>query len=101
MASSRPFEWHGTEGLEAKLAAGALRPEIARLVYEELGRRGWKKIVQVVAVSACPKCGNSGFDLEPGADIDDPHARIRCGKCGYVDQAAKFMKPVNPTDNPN
>jgi hypothetical protein len=25
----------------------------------------WKKVVQVVAVSACPKCGNRAFDPEP------------------------------------
>jgi hypothetical protein len=33
----------------------------------------WKKIVRLVAVSACPKCGNPAFDLEPGYDIDDPN----------------------------
>lgn len=34
----------------------------------------WKRIVQIItAVSGCPKCGNSGFDLEPGADLYDKH----------------------------
>jgi hypothetical protein len=34
----------------------------------------WNKVVKVVAVSACPVCGNGGFNFEPGADIDDPQA---------------------------
>lgn len=41
----------------------------------------WEKIVKVVAVSACPVCGNGGFDFELGADIDDAQAMVRCGKC--------------------
>jgi uncharacterized Zn finger protein len=54
----------------------------------------WKKVVMVVAVSACPVCGNGGFDLESGADIDDPHALVRCGKCGHVCTADQFSKSV-------
>jgi transcription initiation factor TFIIIB Brf1 subunit/transcription initiation factor TFIIB len=58
----------------------------------------WKKIVEIVAVSACPKCGNRGFDLEPGSDMEDPRANVKCGKCGYVCQADEFMRPVLPDE---
>jgi hypothetical protein len=54
----------------------------------------WEKIVRVVGVSACPVCGNGGFDLEPGADVDDQHVPVRCGKCGHVCPADQFMKSV-------
>jgi ribosomal protein S27AE len=54
----------------------------------------WKKIVKVTAVSACPKCGNGGFDLEPDADIDDPQTRVKCGRCGYICPANEFMRSV-------
>lgn len=54
----------------------------------------WKKVVRVVAVSACPKCGNSGFDFEPGHDMDDPEAMVRCGRCGYVCRIDEFTRPV-------
>ncbi len=54
----------------------------------------WKKIVEVVAVSACPVCGNAGFDFEPGADIDDPEALIKCGEYGHACQIGKFSNRV-------
>jgi uncharacterized Zn finger protein len=54
----------------------------------------WEKVVRVVGVSACPVCGNPAFDFEPGADKDDPHALVRCGKCGRVYAADQFHKPV-------
>jgi uncharacterized Zn finger protein len=57
----------------------------------------WKKIVRIVAVSACPKCGNGGFDIEPGYDIDDYEAMVRCGACGYVCRSPEFSRPVTPT----
>ncbi len=59
----------------------------------------WKKVVQVVAVSACPKCGNRAFDPEPGTNIDDPQGLVRCGKCGYVCLSSEFMKPVEGCSN--
>ena len=37
---------------------------------------------------------HSGFDLEPGEDIDDQNARVRCGKCGYVCAGGAFMRSV-------
>jgi hypothetical protein len=60
----------------------------------------WEKVVKVVAMSACPICGNGGFNFEPDADIDDPQAMVRCGKCRHVCQAEKFIKPVSgaPTE---
>jgi hypothetical protein len=39
MAAPRPFEDTRTDNLEHKLACGALREEIAKLVREELARR--------------------------------------------------------------
>jgi predicted nucleic-acid-binding Zn-ribbon protein len=54
----------------------------------------WKKVVRVTAVSACPKCGNPAFDPEPGSDLDDPHALVKCGKCGWIGPVDKFVKPV-------
>jgi ferredoxin len=54
----------------------------------------WKKVVQVVAVSECPKCGNRAFDLEPGTTIDNPQGLVRCGKCSYVCPSNEFMRPV-------
>jgi ferredoxin len=54
----------------------------------------WKKVVRVVGVSVCPVCGNPAFNFEPGADVDDPHALVRCGKCGHVCTADQFHKPV-------
>jgi uncharacterized Zn finger protein len=59
---------------------------------QQPGAMTWKKVVKLVAVSACPICGNRGFDLEPGADIDDLRAMVRCGKCGHVCPAYQFMK---------
>jgi hypothetical protein len=44
----------------------------------------WKKIAETVGVSACLVCGNPAFDFVPGADMDDPQALVRCGKCGHV-----------------
>ena len=58
----------------------------------------WEKIVRVVAVSACPKCGNGGFDLMPGEDIDDPKALLKCGRCGHVCSSDKAMRRVPPSD---
>jgi hypothetical protein len=40
MASARPFEYAYVGNLHRKLACGALRPEIAKLVRAELARRG-------------------------------------------------------------
>jgi hypothetical protein len=60
----------------------------------------WKKIVRITAVSACPKCGNSGFDLEPGEDMDDLDALVRCGRCGHVCASGKFLRPVHPEHQP-
>jgi ferredoxin len=54
----------------------------------------WKKIGQLVAVSACPKCSNRAFDLEPEQHFDDPKAFVRCAKCGYVCPANEFIRPV-------
>jgi rubredoxin len=59
----------------------------------------WKKIVERVAVSACPVCGNGGFNFEPDADIDDPHAMVKCGKCGFVYRVDEGMRLVAPKDN--
>jgi len=56
----------------------------------------WNKIVHITAVSACPKCGNPGFDLEPGEDVDDLNARIMCGQCGYICPGGEFWRPVRP-----
>jgi hypothetical protein len=53
-----------------------------------------RKIVRAVAISACPKCGNRGFDLQPGADLDDPSAEVKCGACGHVCPADRFMRPL-------
>jgi ferredoxin len=58
----------------------------------------WEKVAKVVAVSACPVCGNDGLDFERGVDIDDPQAIVRCGKCGHLCPADKFIKPA--TDKP-
>jgi predicted nucleic-acid-binding Zn-ribbon protein len=57
----------------------------------------WKKVVKVVAVSACPKCGNNGFDPEPGTDLDhldDPQAKVKCAVCGHTCTANEFMRRV-------
>ena len=54
----------------------------------------WKKVVQVVAVSECPKCGNRAFDHEPETTIDDPQGLVRCGKCSYVCPSSEFVRPV-------
>ena len=59
----------------------------------------WKKVVQVVAMSACPVCGNLGFNLEPQADMDDPHAMVKCGSCSYVCQVDRFMRAVKSASN--
>lgn len=60
----------------------------------------WEKIVQLVAVGACPRCDNRGFDFEPGANMDDPAAMVRCGACGYVCPASEFVRAVEqPKDN--
>lgn len=53
-----------------------------------------KKIVEVTAISACLKCGNPAFDLEPGQDLDDPGARVRCGKCGHVGTEGEFLRTI-------
>jgi ribosomal protein S27AE len=58
----------------------------------------WKKIVKVFALSACPKCGNNGFDAQPGTDLDhldDPQAKVKCGRCGYICTANEFMRRVD------
>jgi hypothetical protein len=55
----------------------------------------WEKIVQLVAVSACPECGNRGFDVEPGYDMRDEDAMVHCEKCGHVCHILKFMRRVN------
>ena len=55
----------------------------------------WEKIVEVVAVSACPKCGNGGFHPEPGFEEDDPEAILRYAKCGHTCPANEFMRPVD------
>lgn len=39
MSSSRPFEWTFLGNLERKLACGALRPDVAKLVEREIERR--------------------------------------------------------------
>jgi hypothetical protein len=52
----------------------------------------WKKVVQLVGVSACPRCGNHAFDYEPGTDIDDPNGLVRCGKCGHVCPGGEFLR---------
>ncbi len=54
----------------------------------------WEKVVQRVALSGCPNCGNRGFDLEPEQDIDDLEAVVRCGKCGHVSHLSQFTKRV-------
>jgi hypothetical protein len=54
----------------------------------------WKKVVKVAGLSGCPVCGNPAFDFEPCADIDDPHAMVRCGKCKHVCPVDQFIKPV-------
>jgi hypothetical protein len=54
----------------------------------------WEKVVQVVAESACPKCGNRAFDPEPENNIEDPKGLVRCGKCGYVCPANEFTRRV-------
>ena len=57
-----------------------------------------KKIVKVIAVSACPKCGNNSFDPEQGTDLDhldDPQAKVKCCRCGYICAANEFMRRVN------
>ena len=59
----------------------------------------WKKVVQVIAVSECPKCGSRAFDLEPGTNIDDPQGLVRCGKCSYVCPSNEFMRPVEGANN--
>ena len=48
----------------------------------------WKKVVKVVAVSACPKCGNNGFDPEPGTGGLKPYLHVR------RDLWAKVNRPV-------
>jgi ferredoxin len=58
----------------------------------------WEKVVQIVAVSACPKCSNQAFDLEPGTEMDDPQGLVKCGQCGYVCPGNEFMKPVDSAD---
>jgi hypothetical protein len=58
----------------------------------------WKKVVQVVAMSACPKCGNRAFDREPETNIGDPKGLVRCGKCDYVCEVSDFMRPVESAD---
>jgi uncharacterized Zn finger protein len=55
----------------------------------------WEKIVQVIAVSSCPKCGNPAFDYEPGSDKDDERAMVRCGACGHICPGSEFMRPVD------
>jgi hypothetical protein len=40
MVGARPFEDSYTGDLQRKLRCGALRPDIADLVRDELGRRG-------------------------------------------------------------
>jgi ferredoxin len=55
----------------------------------------WEKIVRIVAVGKCPRCGNGGFDLEPGEDLDDLHALVRCGACGHVCPLDHFISPVD------
>ncbi|ESZ13468.1 hypothetical protein X735_19370 [Mesorhizobium sp. L2C085B000] len=44
----------------------------------------WIKVVQRIGFIVCPKCENRGFELQPGEDIDNASAKIRCGRCGYV-----------------
>jgi len=60
----------------------------------------WKKVVQLVALSTCPKCGNHGFDPEPGQNLENPHALVKCGACGHVCEAQQIMREVNPVVNP-
>ena len=45
-------------------------------------------------MSACPKCGNGGFDLEPGFHLDDPSPQVKCGTCGHVCASEEFMRPL-------
>jgi hypothetical protein len=61
----------------------------------------WKKIVRVTAVSACPKCGNNAFDFGPGADIDDPHAIVKCGACGHICPASEFARRIVHSETPS
>lgn len=58
----------------------------------------WIRVVERTGYAVCPKCGNPGFDLEPGEDIDDVDAKIRCGKCGYVCPADEW--PMRSEDKP-
>ena len=60
----------------------------------------WKKVVRVT-VAACPKCGNRAFDFEPGHDMDDPEAVVRCGRCGHVCRVDEFMRPIAPDEQSN
>jgi hypothetical protein len=60
----------------------------------------WQKVVRVTSVSACPQCGNGAFDLEPGSDIDDEHATVRCGRCGFVCSMVEFSRPVETDAKP-
>jgi hypothetical protein len=36
----------------------------------------WKKIVQVTAVSACPKLREWSLHFEPDSNLDDPQANV-------------------------
>lgn len=54
----------------------------------------WKKIVRRVPLSGCPNCGNGGFDLEPGEDLEDYEALVRCGNCGHVCRLNQVTQPV-------
>ena len=60
----------------------------------------WVKIVQRTGVSACPKCGYSGFDLEPGEDVDDENPKVRCSQCGNICTSDQFMRRIEPEDEP-
>ncbi|CDX55890.1 hypothetical protein MPL3365_210118 [Mesorhizobium plurifarium] len=50
----------------------------------------WIKVARRTGFAVCPMCGNRGFDLEPGEDVHDENAKIKCGNCAYVCSANEW-----------
>lgn len=54
----------------------------------------WTKVARAVAYSACPRCENGSFKLEPGEELDAINPLVKCSRCAHVARSDDFRRPI-------
>jgi ribosomal protein S27AE len=72
-----------------------------RLQLRRYYSMGWRKVIEVVGRTECPKCGG-GFIYRPHPTGDEIQRDdiLECGVCGYTGPLADWIKPVGDPDKP-